>query len=788
MKLMSWLVSVSFCAGLITAVGYSPRQEKKPGTDSVQSDKPTLRPSSPHELKFPNPWPQPLDVPDTDPEEAAWYLAQKVIAGGTDALPALERAALLSGFSIHSSDGKILYSPEEGCDLGLSMLDLDLVIAADLTSGQVPATLADLETHLRAKGFKIPAAQLLGKTVTAWQDNFHPGKYFFSNFMIGLCSRNDGGEVNFEELAPDTEVCAAQLTFLSYVAFGMSAVGENTRNGLPPGVKEDIRLASGEEEKDEPAPGVPPAEEPPPTAEDPPPHGPNASQSTAAGVSLRNLMQAMAEFVSMDWSEYVRQNTTPGSNPQLAILEFIRIQIYRSGLRPVCVGQTPNPLVRTKTKGQKGGNSDLRVDVTLSISSDIRQKYAAARLELPGAAPLAPDGPIDVLVKALAHDENGMDDQALDTPNYQSVGTGKINFSLVGATQKKNLLAKVEPVRRWPTLTVKFSPQAIKGCPFVPFEIKVPVTDWRNSGLYLDFQISVEGHGTYVWKGGRKVVWSVNRMLSDSSLLNTEMPGGALLEGGQVPLNKIMEYTGWTKDPNKGLDETFEYYVRDNYIYTNRVGAGGCAVRDSRRKPQTSFRRYADRKEPAPKDMGADLLQIHEVANTKDFGFMSSFWPIPVLLTESYNKPLNTHIRVFFGTERNSPPPYVKLEDGLITLKGRSKSGSFDLTGTLKELTGGRGKNTVKIHVFWIIGGDHLFSLDKNPPNNDPPPPPPPPNEQPFYAKTQKQFRGGSRLSDLNSPNAKQRRKDELWVDHNSAATCSEIILSDSLPRGVGKG
>src|SRR4051812_28460942 len=149
MKQRALIFSGIAVAALFSAAGLTPWQgeqkSKTATTSSAKTQERTIRlDSNDQTYSFPNPWPAPLPHPEGSIDDVAAELASKVLAGGPDALPALERAALESGFAIHDSTGKELYKPKDNRAVGVSILDFDLAVAAELTKRKDKTLMGDL--------------------------------------------------------------------------------------------------------------------------------------------------------------------------------------------------------------------------------------------------------------------------------------------------------------------------------------------------------------------------------------------------------------------------------------------------------------------------------------------------------------------------------------------------------------------------------------------------------------------------------------------------------------------
>ena len=137
-----------------------------------------------------DPLPAPLALASGDGDLAATRLAQTIMAGGSDALPALVTALARSGFAVNGSDGAVAV-PAEGPDAGLVLESWQVrsLIGVVGARKHVSVPLASLATGLVATFPSLndrPVAQLLADGIVDSAESDEPALRFWARFIIEL--------------------------------------------------------------------------------------------------------------------------------------------------------------------------------------------------------------------------------------------------------------------------------------------------------------------------------------------------------------------------------------------------------------------------------------------------------------------------------------------------------------------------------------------------------------------------------------------------------------------------
>jgi len=745
----------SLCAALLVAVGFGPWQTKqKPKTPAPQTE--TTAQTEPVEVgqtgpdfQFPNPWPAPLARPDGSVDDVAATLARKVLAGGPDALPALERAALESGFAIHDENGKELYKPDDSRSVGVSMLDLDLATAAELTKRKNKTTVAQLQQQISENPDLngISLSDLFSTTVSDFEgaDDERPSMRFWGQFVQAL-----GWESNREFRDPALgsdrdELCGAQVTWLLYMASAQAAAATRGAN-----VQQ--------------APQETPAENPP-TAQDPPPHGPSIARQGLPNDAITNLNLVTQLSAQPNYQQAFQDIQKKGFSPELGFIELCRQQMISLGL--YFDFNPPKQLVRTKTYGQTGGSSTLRVRLTLRVDKDMRRRYNEAVAVFPKAQPLPADGPVHGARFTITPPDE------CDVDSTSSVSHDIETFTLTAKKQMRHLVSNPKPDDYQRTIYINADSSLMSCHASVPLDIR----DWQPTGMKIRVIGRLAGYGDINDGGGSKRHWEMFRSLFGIINLTTAIPAPSIHTSTDVT-----RYTTWMQYPQNPENQPNPWSYSVNDAYKSEGPVGGCGSKPGATMTQTE----EDKDRRASADEEKALLfntgvgELDQKAKTLAITF-----PLPGALPVTVKgRGPDTIAFLQDVTLTNTAPHEITQGDAKFMDISTGTTGGFQLDKDYvfdgKYMLAPKGKDKVEVEIDVTV----TFS--------------PPPGSTPAQmADAVQQAKAATRdwLASLLQPPPRnssshfdeplQEGHGPLWISDASAATCWEVQLADELPASM---
>ena len=785
MKFRSGVLVCAAIVALFASVGFGAWQAKQKNSDkaATSDENPpshdVATPEVPDVSHFPSPWPAPLAKPSGTPEQVATALAQKVLAGGPDALPALEGAALESGFSIHNSETKaILFSPSPETDIGMSMADFDLFVAAEGAKRKTVSQYGGLQSEIEGDLPDFPLNYLLPHETIEGVYSRHPGYQFFGNFImqLGMKSTPPSGmdssrqlrmppRPEFKALGQDSNAKfnEPQICFLLYMAAGQAWAGSE----------------GGDKKTEEPpaeAPGVPPADEPPP-------HGPDARiHGQALDAAFRDLRQVLTNLSDTSIAQTIIQNGSKGHSAHFTLLSLAQQRILQVGTKiNFVVGLAP--LVRTKIHGQTGGTRTLHVHVSFSVPDDVRTKYDTLRSFMIKSNPLPKNGPQDQPVML-----SSLDVRIEVNPDHVRTSNGEATTKLIGAVQDQQL-GKNPVADDYSTELNAFVPA---NQPLVLKVGYVPVRDWLPNGTTLLVGICVKGSGRQDLPGDTHLYWAIDRWIVDTTDLPDPIPMSMI-----TPNSSNKNLSSWTQffNPAKGwADPEPKYEVDDFYIYdgpvfdcASKAGERGQSVENVRSLP---WKGNSNTYNSSPSTVEWD-------SKTETYNFKRWIRKVP---TEKWNNGVPDQPRDISILEdvdipeaaaTGNVPSRSALNEEFVQMMGLSAEGANNTKiYQVKSLKDGKGDKTVAVDVVWKIyrpsakaGGGG----GKQPPLSFA-------EQQALRAKVQELLaisvpKHNSSKNIHHWPDFKpalttpaRAAHGPLWIADPSAATCSEIDIADSLP------
>ncbi len=758
----------SIWAALFLAVGYGLWQTKpKVVQKTAQTDNSTsgtdVSTAEVPPLAFPSTWPAPLAKPEGTPQQVAASLARTVLAGGQDTLPALERAALESGFSIHDKDGKILFSPAPDADNGMSMLDLDLVVAAEGAKRKSFVTYDDLQ-HQLGTDVDLPLKDLLPTAIIEALNSQHASQQLWANFILQL-GMESNGDYDSVGSAGDTRVSGPQACFLLYEAAGQAW------SATQPAPEKPANDAN---------PTVPPADSPPPTGNHIS-HGPlsdtrtQSLNGTARDAAFRDLAQDMSQFSGTAINEYIASH--PQSTPHLSMLALEREQLIGTGTT-INLKMQGAPLVRSSVTGKEGGSRPLFVFVTFKVSDEVRTRYDAARQFVPRAKALPNNGPQDVTV-ALPTDP----DIIYAKPYSLSTGGAQVQAELIGAEQKRDL----PDAPREDNYSAGVYAWVPAENPLVHHTFYVPIKDWLANGLEVSLHIKVEGSGILSYpEHDTKLLWAIDRELADRINLNYDYPQAALTPTLYDPKepNRFTSYMKLVTDPKKpSPDPSPQYHVDDVFAY-DAPAMGGCGKDNERLRSVKTIKSLPWKTQQQP-PTGASIAQWD--SKNKVYHFSFAYHSVPVEINQDQSTAQQTIMSVVDDIDI---PKMIGMifDTGMVSLPNVQPIGSDPpLKFKVKSLEGGSGPNEVSVSLGWVIQRKGAAGgTGSNPPLT-------------WVEQQEIRDRAESELARLMSLPANaietprqtamgalaRSHHGPLWLSDPSAATCSEIEIDDELPQSA---
>lgn len=170
--------------------------------------------------------PAPLPMPKGSPLDAALDLAQRVAAGGDDALPALLTALRASGFYVRDRTGRILIEPVHPPGMSLAFADWEVRLVTARTTGQPRIEFDSFSDSISAAlpemGKERIHAGLLDGLRKAAANSKNPDLQFWALFVIAL------GEVAPDGYCLTIEDTSAQPLFLQRMKTDADAVQRST--------------------------------------------------------------------------------------------------------------------------------------------------------------------------------------------------------------------------------------------------------------------------------------------------------------------------------------------------------------------------------------------------------------------------------------------------------------------------------------------------------------------------------------------------------------------------------
>ncbi len=732
------------------------KTDQKDQADVETSGKEISTGQEPGPLTFPDTWPAPLPAQSGDATQAATALAKKVLAGGPDALPALERAALQSGFSIHDQDGKVIFSPTAEADNGMSMLDMDLVVAAEGARRKTMMTYGDLQQNSGMTEEEFPLAYMFGHEIAEGIFCKNPALQFLSQFVMQLGAQSND-EADALGSSNETRLNVPQAIFQSYLAAGEAWAGAQpgTGNATP-----------------EEAPTVPPADEPPPAGQVIG-HGPFL-QAAARDAAFRNLQACQTSFSQAYILDFVQQHT--GATPHSSLLALARMQLLRAGTT-ISLRMSGAPLVRSSLTGHTGGKRHLYVRVTFNISEDMRRRYNAARKFVPSAKALPDQGIQNVSVKLMT-DFDVIVPKPIVVPTNGTEG----DADLVGAVQTRTLTGtRLEDYYDTKLHAIVPPNDAIARKMFT-----VPIKDWLESGLTITIHIKVDGSGV-ISGDDSNLYWIIDRELVETSDLNYDMPMAAVSGTATLPNDK--RFTSWMQRPDPmnptKQDPPPSYHVSDLYVYEGPVA--DCAAKKGQRGQ--SVKRVESLPWKEPDEMTFNQSRVEWDAKLKKYSFAAAYQPVLVETSTDGASEGQTRMSILDGLEVPADFQHVVNESqmtvGLVDPTGNGVPETLEV----KAFQGLNGPKTVRVSIDWIIKRPGA-SAGQQPPLTVA-------ERQALQTKIQLMLakalpkpepsEGAFDLADLKprlAPSAIAAHG-PLWIADPSAAACSETQVSDQFPLSV---
>ena len=590
------------------------------------------------DFDMPTNWPAPGARPSGSPEAAAAALARSVLKGGPDALPAIQRAALESGISIRNESGEVIFAAPESADIGLSVSDFELAVAAFATHRNATMEFAELNKVYASdeRLASMDLRSLLEKTLNQFQGSIHPGKRFWAQFVrsFGL---TPGSPYSFLfEKEEGASICSAQLVWLSYVGAGQmhAAFRRNPHENLL------TALGPFRFERQRP------------------------SQMAA----MRNLQRIVQHLGQGPIAQHIQTTVSGGNDPAWAMLELAASELIRTGTR--ITGTLRNsPLVRTKTRGQTGGDSTLEVRIDFQLSSAARARFARNAQSLGATVPLPPNGPLEcgtlaanLLGNSLVHIAN--------VPQWMTaISPGRYRIVLRGDAQHEGFTANAKPVMREASISVNGNHSSLVVGYQPQRTFRIPVRDWLQPGVLLHFELEVTGSGTEEMLSGGSVSWYMIRSLSGITKLTLKMPGATLPDmSGRFDPNGT-GYVSWMQNPEEeGL--LLDYKIYDFFNY--RTPGSGCG--EETPTFDSTFRSIESYHDPlflveAGKYISSAQFQVNERLQRFSVQFASDI--MAPVKTRATNAPVNQSSKAIFSDIE------VDAQD-LALLKMRWPGGFYD--------------------------------------------------------------------------------------------------------------
>jgi hypothetical protein len=702
---------------------------QKPKTAPPASDSKTLGKYGP--LDFPKTWPAPLARPAGSLDQVADILATKIMAGGPEALPALQRAALESGFAIHGKDGNVLYSPDPAIANGISMLDLDLVVAVEGVKRQVLVSFEDLQKQLDPELSDFGLALHLYDAVSESSQHKNAGRKFWSSFMVELSMQSDGPEA----------MSLPQSYFMLYMGAGQAWAGSE---GAEP------------ETEPETTPGLPEAEEPPP-------HGPLA-QAQARDASFGNLRQSITSFSDTAIAEYMSQNASRGRSGYASLLRLARQQALMTGTE-LLVRWPGEPLVKRKVTGQEGESDDLFFSTNFDVTADFRERFEAARAFLPRTQPLPPNGPLEV----NAHCTPG--DRFVVRPNSFRIPAEEVQVALVGTRQTRTL--PTVPLQE--DLTLPLEVKAIYNAGPSPIvaahkKLNVAVRDWLPTGLIVEVDLKLEGSGTLT-SDDHTLKWTIYRSYFHRVALDMELPSSAMISLTPFNAQQPNRFKSWMNDITKQSPFTYGYVVRE--VYTTDGPASGCGTEPGERS-QSWTRIFGS----GLKSISGTKMDSAEWDSTDQrYGLATVFNPVRVTYSGRGTVDREGDMAILTGVELPPADQNVTLTLGNLKALNFNPSSGLSWASELTGYDGWAGNRKIDLTVNWKVkrqsGGNAPLSESEYAAVI-----------QEVQEATQAFARKVEAESSTYNHAVAQRASigGQLWVGDPSAASCDELVMSDALP------
>jgi hypothetical protein len=736
------LVALLLLPGFHRAAGQS-----KPGTE-LKTNPPAVSQEftigNQSAAEWPDPWPAPMPKPEGTPDEVAADLAKIVLNGGPDTLPALERAALESGFSIHDESGKVLFMPDDASDIGLSMLNFDLAIASENTKTKKKILISDLERGIHEndelKDISLPDA--FADTMKANLDEFHAGLRFWAQFVSSLSSQSDGDYDAVAVCDDDSEISGPQATWLLYLSAGQAAAGLMTPAEQPDNPPLGSHLA------------VPPSDA-------------NMRQGTNIP-AFRDLSRSLTQQQRSTIAQKIQQSQSH-LDPQIRFLNEV-LRLARNQFVQIEGNYYNPPLIHAKVFDQLGGEMHLKIVPILKVPAKFRAKYQAAMATVPGANPMPPDGPLKLADVRLEEDD-------LFTVAQKGMDDSGASLILQGTKQERHLVAN--PVAEDFTIpSVGLVTYADPAFGFERIKTNVPYRDWHNPGGLLSVMMTVHGSGTLKNpEGGVTMHWTINRKAESKALLIQSLPIAMYAIGGAKQGDASVLSWVTSFDPNVN-PTSWKFMIDDETTITAPIG--GCATKEG--ETTTATDTVKDR---APSAEEREFLKVIgaavQIDKAKKPSFHATTPAAPVKRKSSGNTPRNDTMDMLEDVDV-TPPPGVRLDHGIeVDDAGGSGAISIAVSGKLAGYDtwrGNAGDHQVAITITYRIQSaaqtttppdqqatlslqqiKHLLALQ---------------SRRLLVGSTSNWKLGGSSSAILvNGP---------VWVRKGPAITCSEIVIRDKMP------
>jgi len=485
---------------------------------------------------LPRTLPIPAPMPPGPPDMAARILARQVLSGRSESLPALMRAMLAAGHPIVRRDGVALYDPEPGNSNGVGMLDAELFFAAEAAKAGTEVTLGGLARTVR----KNPAFHDFD-ILAAWKADLaelgkstEPSTRFWFEFIRAMSTESEGSYADPASAAENSALSPVQAHMIlirSFAAFYFATNGTSTAL-FDHSMLLDRRSGG--------------------------PFLPDAEISRYADPFARIRMADLAR-------------TWFGRDQQRSLQDAFRRLLERfpemderganTWFAAMCqwmwilnhlelVVQTDNdPLVRTKRYLQRGATKEFLLALKLAIPRQAREHFESYGRDLGVSVSLPPDGqlplntdfPFTLTQKPLDPESAKLIEvKSLELPSGRgSIEPGKLVVE--GAPQGKTFTR--EPVEDRRRAVVKFEIKADPGR-FVftsewgrvaselglvgSGEVRVPVTDWKDSSWSGQIRAEASGRGTVKIDEDWEATWNTERSFFTAFELDGSVPEGLI--------------------------------------------------------------------------------------------------------------------------------------------------------------------------------------------------------------------------------------------------------------------